>query len=65
MTTTIRVYKNGNRYEAALLIPLFAHGIAQTFTSMSLFQSNKYVYIPIYFAIFEFVRFKTMKRIRA
>ena len=64
MTTTIKAYKNGKRKQAALLIPLFVHGITQTFTSMSLFQANKFVYIPIYLVIFEYALFKSERQIK-
>ena len=54
MSITVKAYRNGEIDKYALLIPLFVHGITQTFTSMSLFQANKFVYVPIYLVIFEY-----------
>lgn len=48
-------YKAEYKKYFALLLPLFIHGLTQTITSMSLFQRNKFMYVPIYISIFEYV----------
>lgn len=51
-----KVKKSRNTYYYSMLLLLLVHGFAQTLTSMSLFQSNKMLQIPILMAIFEFAR---------
>ena len=57
MCITVKAYRSRKINEYSLLIPIFIHGITQTFTSMSLFQANKYIYIPIYLVIFEYAAY--------